>query len=471
MQRPRRGLIALFALLALVLAVTPGLTSAAGPKKGQVATAVRFGDLEEYPWAEAAVEALAERGVFQGTAAGTFSPSGFTNRAEMAAVLGRLEGWQPTPAQSAYAARFRDAGAIPAWARAWVAVAARNRVLMGYPGGRFQPQEKITWAQLAVLVARVFQYPPVPAGRVAELLAELPRGAQTPYWAAEAVAQNVEQGNFQGVLRYLYDPNRPVTRAELALFLEAAVEHRNPQPPAPQPSVLVGTVTAVTYSDITLSLPRLPAAITVTLPLAGDVSVSVYGQPGSLADVTAGAQVRVTVDAAARVTSITVLPPPLPAPVESVTGFAVGWSPDGRTLGVYTPTGSSPGLHSYVLLPGARVTLDGQPAEGKSESLLGQSVSVALDAQGQAVGVAATTPAAPVVRVWGYLVGTATGGTTEIYRDGIFTPVDLGTHPLAFRGGQTVDPSTLSAGTPVVVDQKALADGSALVIVAGSAEP
>ncbi|MDI3297656.1 MAG: S-layer homology domain-containing protein [Bacillota bacterium] len=467
MEKRARTLAALLTAFALLaVAGAPGVSWADGREGGRGArAAVEFKDVTEYPWAMSAIQALASRGVLQGTAPGLFSPAGLTTRAEMATVLGRLMGWQPTPAELQLVAGFRDAGRIPGWARAWVAVAARNRVLLGFPGGSFGPEARITWAQLAVIAARVFNYPPVPADQVQQLLAQLPYGMETPVWAAEAVAQNVQQGNFDGILAYLYQPDRPVTRAELALFLQAAVQHQAPAPtpPGPQATTVTGTVTAVTSSELGL---RLPDGTGVTLPLAGSVTVSVYGQPGSLQDVTVGAQVKVTLDASAHVTSIEVLTAPLPAPVQTATGFAVGWDATTVTLTIYSPSASGTGLQSYTLLPGASLKLNGGTlGQAEAASLLGESVTLGLDAQGRVVAVSGTTPAAPVTVVAGSLVGTATGGTTVLFRNGTFTSVDLGPHPLAFRAGQMVDPATIQAGTAVVVDEKALADGSALVIV------
>ncbi|MBX5465049.1 MAG: S-layer homology domain-containing protein [Clostridia bacterium] len=466
MKKRALGLVAVLTALALMAGLAPGVSLADGHGHGR--GGMEFEDVAEYPWALSAIESLSAQGVLQGTGPATFAPSGLTTRAEMATVLGRLLGWQATTTQLGLMAGFKDAGQIPGWARAWVAVAARNGILQGFPGGKFAPQGKITWAQLAVIVARAFNYPAVPADQIQPLLSQLPFGMLTPMWAAEAVAQNVQQGNFQGILAYLYQPNRPVTRAELALFLATVAQNAGQgstaTPPATQGSQVTGTVTAVTSSSLGL---RLPDGTAITLPLAADVTVTAGGQAGTLQDVTVGAQVTVTIDSTAHVISISVQTPSLPAPVSTVTGYAVGWNAASVSLTVYTPGASSgSGLATYALLPGASVQLNGQTlGQAQMTSLLGESVTLGLDSQGRVVAVSGSTPPSPVSVLSGNLVGPATGGTTTLYQNGTFTSVDLGSHPLAFRDGQMVDPATVQAGTAVTVDLKALADGSALVIV------
>ncbi len=227
-----------------------------------------FNDIGGVPWAAQAITAMQERGVLKGTGPGTFDPTGQLNRAQMATALGRLEGWSPNA--GAGAADFRDWDEVPTWAQPYVATAAQHNIVEGMPGRMFDPAAILSWDDLAVIVARAFAYPPVPAGQVDSVLAQLPHGPQTPDWAKQAVAEDIVAGDFAGILADLYIPNAPVDRAELALFLDQAAQ---------------GLETATS-----LSLSPTPIAAAGSLKAGQSVSVTVYAD-NSTGKAVAGADV------------------------------------------------------------------------------------------------------------------------------------------------------------------------------------
>src|SRR5579875_3695265 len=179
-----------------------------------------FGDLGGVPWAAAAVTDLSRRGVIFGVAPGVFGPDLTLTRAEAATILGRLQGWPLGSGALPPGVSFADWDQVPAWAAPYAAAAVRRGIIQGLPGARFAPEAAITWDQLAVVVARVFRYPAVPADQVDGLLNQLTNGAAAADWARQAVAADVRAGDFAGVVAQMFNPDEAVTRAELAVLLD-----------------------------------------------------------------------------------------------------------------------------------------------------------------------------------------------------------------------------------------------------------
>ncbi|WP_048749706.1 S-layer homology domain-containing protein, partial [Paenibacillus sp. P22] len=58
---------------------------------------------------------------------------------------------EPGPAG---ASGFSDGASIPAWGRAFAAEAAKRGLVSGYEDGSFRPEQRVTRAELAVLLSR-----------------------------------------------------------------------------------------------------------------------------------------------------------------------------------------------------------------------------------------------------------------------------------------------------------------------------
>jgi hypothetical protein len=364
------GVLSLAVLVSAVAGPGGGARAAtpAGPP-GRTA----FTDVQGLDWALPSIQGVALLGVMNGTGQGKFDPAGTTTRAQLAVVLARLLGWPAASPQAApppQAASFRDWAAVPAWAQPAVAAAVAQGILRGEPDGTLRPGDPVTWAQLAVIAVRAFGYPNVPSGQVAAAVATLPEGPAGPPWADESLAQDVQAGDFAGILGALYQPDQAVPRAALAVFLinlarsaanpdllagqvssagTAGITLQTPGGPqtlalAPGAAVYSGSAPAspsalqpgdsvsvvlsggqVVWADITsvatatrlsgtiqavapdqLDL-TLPGGVSVSLALSGSPAVTVEGAQATIAAVAPGADASVTLDGRGRVTSIAVL--------------------------------------------------------------------------------------------------------------------------------------------------------------------
>ncbi len=112
-----------------------------------------FGDLTATAWYHDGVHYCVEKGLMHGISADKFLPDGSVTRAQLAAILWRLEG-SPAPV---YTADFSDV-ADGAWYAVAVRWAADSGVVKGYADGRFRPNDAVTREQMAALLYRFAGY-------------------------------------------------------------------------------------------------------------------------------------------------------------------------------------------------------------------------------------------------------------------------------------------------------------------------
>ena len=112
-----------------------------------------FGDLTATAWYHDGIHSCVEKGLMHGISADKFLPDGSVTRAQLAAILWRLEG-NPVPVSTA---DFSDV-ADGAWYAEAVRWAAGSGVVKGYADGRFRPNDAVTREQMATLLYRFAGY-------------------------------------------------------------------------------------------------------------------------------------------------------------------------------------------------------------------------------------------------------------------------------------------------------------------------
>ncbi|MBD3922391.1 5'-nucleotidase C-terminal domain-containing protein [Paenibacillus sp. PR3] len=183
---------------------------------GGTSTAVSFEDVAVDYWAAAGIQNAVERGIASGYPDGTFRPDGATTRAEFAAMLGRAFGLKGDAANAS--AKFTDWSRVPEWARAFVAQEAAAGIIGGYADGTFRPSEKITRAEMVVMIVRALGLEPSKQGAANAASLPFTDAASIPAWAVPYFAAANEAGLIQGLGDKL-DPNAKATRAEVVTLL------------------------------------------------------------------------------------------------------------------------------------------------------------------------------------------------------------------------------------------------------------
>lgn len=191
------------------------VTASAGGVSASVAiTVVRagsFDDVTRADWYYDAVEHVAGKGLFTGTAEYTFSPQAAMNRGMLVTVLHRLAGLP------AGAGSFPDVAA-DAWYAAAVAWAADSAIVSGYDATRFAPFDAVTREQIAVILYRYAGWQGQDTGATAEL-SGYADAARISDWALPAMQWAVSSGLISGRGNGMLDPTGQATRAEVAAIL------------------------------------------------------------------------------------------------------------------------------------------------------------------------------------------------------------------------------------------------------------
>ncbi|MCY4666147.1 MAG: S-layer homology domain-containing protein, partial [Acidimicrobiaceae bacterium] len=195
---------------------------------------------------EPAISALAERGVFEGTLCGDglFCPGDEIARSTVAVWLVRvLEDAEPPPVE---ASRFDDVDSA-GWEARYIERLAELAVTAGCATDplRYCPDQPVSRAQMASLLVRAFDLQPAGAAGFADTTGSVHRADIDALAAAR-----ITVGCATGPLRYC--PDRPVTRAQMAIFLARALGIIS-APPMRLPEVAAGDIhTCATRADATV---------------------------------------------------------------------------------------------------------------------------------------------------------------------------------------------------------------------------
>lgn len=175
---------------------------------------VSFTDIEKLAWATEGVTALAARGVVQGTAEDSFSPSATVKRADFITMLVRaleLKGTGPA------ASGFSD---VPAGAYygSELAIAQQLGIINGYADGTARPDSPISRQEMMVIAARALTAAGKAATTSSGSLNAYPDAAQVAGYAADSVSLLVKAGVVAGK-NGLLAPGDTLTRAEAAVIV------------------------------------------------------------------------------------------------------------------------------------------------------------------------------------------------------------------------------------------------------------
>lgn len=196
-----------------------------------------FADVPADAWYAPAVQTCAERGLFQGTSATTFSPDLSMTRGMFVTVLGRVENIDPTQAD---ASGFMD---VPedAYYAGYVGWAARSGIVAGVSDSVFEPERGISRQEICTIVHRYLVWKDVSLQTVPS--AQFADDAQIAEWAKESVYVCRSAGIVCGVGDNHFAPDVAARRCEAAQIFKnllAVLEDApEPQPPVePEPPVI-----------------------------------------------------------------------------------------------------------------------------------------------------------------------------------------------------------------------------------------
>ncbi len=170
-----------------------------------------FRDIDQH-WAEDAITQLKNDDALNGYADGTFRPGNAITRAEFVTALIRTMAASQLLEITDKSAAFGDVQGT--WSEKYVAIAAENNIIDGYPDGTFRPGRNITRQEIAVIIGRAFQMT-----ETAETETSFSDDDTIAAWAKAWVAAATANGVISGYADHSFRPANNATRAESAALL------------------------------------------------------------------------------------------------------------------------------------------------------------------------------------------------------------------------------------------------------------
>ncbi|NPV92752.1 MAG: hypothetical protein HPY50_18455 [Firmicutes bacterium] len=157
-------------------------------------------------WAYDCVMALISHGIIKGYNDGTIQPDNEITRAEAAALLVSALGLQDY--QPSIESPYQDQ--LPSWARQAILTATEKNLMKGYPDGTFQPDQRITRAEMCAALMQAF-----PKATPAGFVLGFADAGSVPDWARPFVEAAVSNGVVSGYPDNTFRPNNNIKRGEV----------------------------------------------------------------------------------------------------------------------------------------------------------------------------------------------------------------------------------------------------------------
>jgi hypothetical protein len=173
-----------------------------------------FTDVNESDWFYQYVMFDYVNSLLNGVSATEFAPSGTTTRGMAATLLYNLAGDKT----SGYALNFTDVPADSYYA-APISWAQKNSIISGVGEGLFEPESKLTRQQFAVMLFNLARHLNWASHSAAYGEPDFADKTAIAAWASEAVTFCFQNGIISGRPDGTFDPNAPLTRAEIATMI------------------------------------------------------------------------------------------------------------------------------------------------------------------------------------------------------------------------------------------------------------
>ncbi len=204
-----------------------------------------FGDLPSDQAQVDSINCIARFGITKGTSATTYSPDAAVTREQMALFLMRLADRVGIAIPSTSDFGFSDIGHLGAGSRDAINQLARLGITKGTSATTFSPADPVSRWQMALFIARLmdkmepvgnddqaFGYIPAEVVSTAEkeVAAPFTDLGELTINAIEAITRLYELGVVSGATTTKYDPEADITRATMADFMAAVLDHSNLRP-------------------------------------------------------------------------------------------------------------------------------------------------------------------------------------------------------------------------------------------------
>lgn len=243
-----------------------------------------FSDMGEAEWAAPYVMKLQGKDVVKGYPDGSFKPNQPVNRAESITMMARSQGATPQgTTQTAYV----DA---PGWACDYVNWAVDKQILIpGEDHNRLQSEKPATRLWIAQMAVRALGL---------DAQATVAQDTYLPFKDVSAIPSDMagyiklatEKGIFVGYPDCTFQPNKPITRAEMSIIMSRLDAMMNNE--------TLGTVTAADAGSITVSVAgSVYGGVSKTFDISPGATVWLNNSTATISDIKPGDVVEIKLNA------------------------------------------------------------------------------------------------------------------------------------------------------------------------------
>ncbi|WP_379137824.1 S-layer homology domain-containing protein, partial [Paenibacillus sp. sgz500958] len=177
-------------------------------------------------WAKTAVNNMGSRMVINGTGSDLFEPDKNITRAEFAAVIVRALGLKTGTGNHS----FTDVSSTE-WYSGYIRTAAEYKIIEGYSGGMFGPNDTLTREQAMTMITRAMSITglasDITATEAEKLLSGFGDAEGIAGYARNSIAACVQLGIVSGRTSHLVAPKEHITRAEVAVIVQRLLQKSN----------------------------------------------------------------------------------------------------------------------------------------------------------------------------------------------------------------------------------------------------
>lgn len=286
-----RKIAALFLIVALLVVFTMPVFGAEANKvsPGQLKKITKFDDVDEnFEWAKDAIEKMYNRGIILGYPGGVFKPGNNVTHLEAIIMALRVMGCEEE-LKNATISDYIKKIKLP-WDDAYyyVALAVEKNIIKLEELKGFNPNAPAKRYEVARYIVRALDMESEAQKHMDEELSFKDANA-VPEDAVGYVYVAVELGLMEGDTNGTFQPNKPITRAEMAVLMDRLDVFFAPE------KIVVGTIKDIDIDERTITLKDNSG--TVTYDLLKNAIVYIDGKYSSLKDLNIGDTVKVILNA------------------------------------------------------------------------------------------------------------------------------------------------------------------------------
>lgn len=172
---------------------------------------LKFNDVSENYWGKNSIKKLADKGIVKGYSDGTFKPYKDITRGEFISLVNKSFGFSKKSS-----VKFKDV-LSDSWCYDAISVAVGEGYTKGYPDGTFRPNAKMSRAEAATFLTRIFM-----KTNSDKVESRVDFKDNLPEWAKDSIDYVVEKGYMKGYPDGTFQANKSITRAEVCSLIDNA---------------------------------------------------------------------------------------------------------------------------------------------------------------------------------------------------------------------------------------------------------